>query len=65
MAGGNRKTTMAKLERERRLRERRLDKQAKKNAKKYVSPSRLDEPDEKPSGDGDESSSDDPVGSPL
>jgi hypothetical protein len=34
MASGNKKTTMAKLTRERRLRERRIDKQAKKDARK-------------------------------
>jgi hypothetical protein len=34
-SGGKRKTTMAKLTRERRLMERRLDKQAKKEARKH------------------------------
>jgi hypothetical protein len=34
---GKRKTTMAKLNRERRLRERRLEKQAKKDARKRAS----------------------------
>lgn len=33
-SSGKRKTTMAKLNRERRLRERRLDKQARKDARK-------------------------------
>jgi hypothetical protein len=38
MASGNKqKTTMAKLNRERKLRERRLDKQAKKDARKHAS----------------------------
>ena len=36
-SSGKRKTTMAKLTREARLRERRLDKQAKKNARKHAS----------------------------
>jgi hypothetical protein len=35
-SSGKKKTTMAKLTRERRLRERRLDKQAKKDARKYA-----------------------------
>ena len=36
-SSGKKKTTMAKLNRERKLRERRLDKQAKKNARKQAS----------------------------
>jgi len=36
-SGAKKKTTMAKLNRERKLRERRLDKQAKKNARKQAS----------------------------
>jgi hypothetical protein len=36
-SSGKKKTTMAKLTRESRLRERRLDKQAKKNARKQAS----------------------------
>jgi hypothetical protein len=36
-SSGKRKTTMAKLNRERKLRERRLDKQAKKDARKAAS----------------------------
>jgi hypothetical protein len=35
-SSGKKKTTMAKLTRESRLRERRLDKQARKNARKYA-----------------------------
>jgi hypothetical protein len=35
-SSGKRKTTMAKLARESRLRERRLDKQARKDARKYA-----------------------------
>jgi hypothetical protein len=36
-SSGKKKTTMAKLNRERKLRERRLDKQTKKNARKLAS----------------------------
>jgi hypothetical protein len=36
-SGGNKKTTMAKLNRERKLRERRVEKQAKKDARKQAS----------------------------
>lgn len=35
-SGGKKKTTMAKLNRESKLRERRLDKQARKDARKYA-----------------------------
>jgi hypothetical protein len=35
-SSGKKKTTMAKLNRERKLRERRVDKQAKKDARKYA-----------------------------
>ena len=56
---------MAKLERERRLRERRLDKKAKKDARKYAPPGQQGQPDEEPSTGGDLSSSVDPVGSPT
>jgi hypothetical protein len=45
---GKRKTTMAKLNRERRLVERRLEKQAKKLARKRASAHRP--PDDSPSG---------------
>jgi hypothetical protein len=41
---GKKKTTMAKLSRESRLRERRLDKQAKKDARKQASPQHPAEP---------------------
>lgn len=37
-SSGKRKTTMAKLNRERKLRERRIDKQAKKDARKLAGP---------------------------
>ena len=40
-SSGKKKTTMAKLARESRLRERRLNKQAKKNARKQVSADHL------------------------
>ena len=39
-SSGKKKTTMAKLNRERKLRERRLDKQAKKDARKQASADR-------------------------
>ena len=56
-SSGKKKTTMAKLTRESRLRERRLDKQAKKDARK-LAPARdpdspediLDAPTEEPAG---------------
>lgn len=35
-SGGKKKTTMAKLNRERKMREKRVDKQAKKDARKYA-----------------------------
>ena len=35
-SGGKKKTTMAKLDRERRMRERRMDKQARKDARKQL-----------------------------
>ena len=35
-SSGKRKTTMAKLDRERRMREKRMDKQARKDARKYA-----------------------------
>jgi hypothetical protein len=37
-SSGKKKTTMAKLNRERKLRERRIDKQAKKDARKHAPP---------------------------
>ena len=49
---GKRKTTMAKLNRERRLVERRLEKQAKKLARKQASAHRPG-PGETPAGDHD------------
>jgi hypothetical protein len=41
-SSGKKKTTMAKLARENRLRERRLTKQAKKDARKQASPDHMD-----------------------
>ena len=35
-SSGKKKTTMAKLDRERRMRERRMDKQARKDARKHA-----------------------------
>lgn len=64
MASGNRKTTMAKLNRERRLRERRLDKQAKKDARKHMSSLQEEQAGEVPSGGDDQSSSETPDGAP-
>jgi len=43
-SSGKKKTTMAKLTRESRLRERRLKKQAKKEARKHAPPDHLDSP---------------------
>lgn len=57
MASGNRKTTMAKLNRERRLRERRLDKQAKKDARKHMSSHQEEQAGDVPSGGDDQPSS--------
>jgi hypothetical protein len=51
MASGGRKTTIAKLTRERRLRERRMEKQARKAARKQAAAQPPAEPDD-PSADG-------------
>jgi hypothetical protein len=62
-SSGKRKTTMAKLTRESRLRERRLDKQARKDARKQaaanpeVAAEQSDEPSHTLSGDDDASAS--------
>ncbi|HEV3034125.1 MAG TPA: hypothetical protein VGX72_04980 [Solirubrobacteraceae bacterium] len=45
-SSGKKKTTMAKLTRESKLRERRMDKQAKKDARKYAAANPTDEPDD-------------------
>jgi hypothetical protein len=44
-SSGKKKTTMAKLDRERRMREKRMDKQARKDARKYAAanPTEADE----------------------
>jgi hypothetical protein len=65
MASGNRKTTMAKLNRERRLRERRLDKQAKKDARKHTSLHEQGQPGDVPTGGNDQSSPAEPDGEPA
>jgi hypothetical protein len=49
------KTTMAKLNRERKLRERRLDKQAKKDARKHASADQQGQSGDGLTGDDDES----------
>jgi hypothetical protein len=50
-SSSKRKTTMAKLNRERRLIERRLEKQAKKNARKQASLQQAGQPGDTPTGD--------------
>ena len=65
MASGNRKTTMAKLNRERKLRERRLDKQAKKDARQHTSPTEQGHPGDVPIGGNDPSSPAGSVGEPA
>ena len=54
-SGGKKKTTMAKLNRERRLRERRVEKQAKKDARKQAAANQSGEPTEVLTGDDRES----------
>ena len=51
-SSGKKKTTMAKLNRERRLRERRLDKQAKKDARKHAEAQPPQQSDDALTGDG-------------
>jgi hypothetical protein len=53
-SSGKKKTTMAKLMRESRLRERRLDKQARKDARKSAAAAGLTEPAEDWTDGGDE-----------
>jgi hypothetical protein len=68
-SSGKRKTTMAKLARESRLRERRMEKKARKDARRYAaehpapefehadpSDEGLQEPDESPAGDASSAS---------
>jgi hypothetical protein len=50
-SSGKKKTTFAKLARERRLRERRLDKQAKKDARKRAAEIQAAQPDDPPAAD--------------
>jgi hypothetical protein len=50
-SSGKKKTTMAKLTRESRLRERRLDKQARKEARKQASASSPDDTSEATAGE--------------
>jgi hypothetical protein len=45
-ANAKKKTTMAKLDRERKMRERRLDKQARKDARKLAAANPLGAPDD-------------------
>ncbi len=54
-SSGKKKTTMAKLTRESRLRERRAEKQAKKVARKLASADHSRQPGEMLSGDSSES----------
>jgi hypothetical protein len=56
-SSGKKKTTMAKLTRESRLRERRLDKQAKKDARKRAAAHQAAEPTQTPTGNDDEPAS--------
>lgn len=56
-SNAKKKTTMAKLARESRLRERRLAKQAKKDARKQAPAHRLGQPDDPLNATGDESAS--------
>jgi len=49
-SGGRKKTTFEKLARETRLRERRLEKQAKKEARKRAAETQLPQPADTPSG---------------
>jgi hypothetical protein len=45
-SSGKKKTTMAKLDRERRMRERRMDKAARKDARKAMAAQALEAPDD-------------------
>ena len=51
-SSGKKKTTMAKLDRERRMRERRMDKQARNDARKYASAHPAEASDDTPEADG-------------
>ena len=50
-SGGKKKTTFAKLARESKLRERRLEKQAKKDARKRASENQPPQPGDTPAAD--------------
>jgi hypothetical protein len=63
-SSGKKKTTMAKLNRESKLRERRLDKQARKDARKYAA-AHPDEPTDLLNPAIDESASTDAEGPAL
>ena len=54
MAGANKKTTMAKLNRERKLRERRMEKKARKDARKQGSAGQRGHSGDGLSGDADQ-----------
>jgi hypothetical protein len=54
-SSGKKKTTMAKLNREAKLRERRLDKQMRKDARKHAAAAHPGEPGDTPSGEPGES----------
>ncbi len=58
-SSGKKKTTMAKLDRERRMREKRMDKQARKDARKYLAAN----PEEAQDGDSVEHEGDESTGS--
>jgi len=71
-SSGKKKTTMAKLNRERKLRERRIDKQFKKDARKNAPPVDPDQPGEitfdadgQPVESADESADAEPSAQPL
>ena len=50
-SGGKKKTTMAKLDREREMREKRMDKAARKDARKLAAEQPADAPFDTPEGD--------------
>ena len=60
-SGAKRKTTMAKLNREHRLRERRLEKQAKKDARKMASAQGPEQPDGPQASESDPPSAAEPA----
>lgn len=64
-SGGKKKTTMAKLNRESKLRERRLDKQARKDARKYAAAHPEEALDDTLTADSDESAQPDSGEQPL